>query len=117
MGLVPGSRSIPKSTSRDGGIPGRSFGKTSINSFTMDTISIGFSFPFVFTAQARNAHPPCCTRCLAFIIDIIFGVVPVEVPLNLKVSDMNHDQGISIPQGPITRMRAKKLQQVFHLIC
>ena len=24
---------------------------------------------------------------------------------------MNHDQGISIPQSPITRIRAKKLQQ------
>ena len=57
MGPVLGSRSIPKSTSRDGGIPGRSSGKTSINSFTMGTVYMGFSFPFVFTAQARNAHP------------------------------------------------------------
>ena len=86
MGPVPGSSSIPKSTFRSGGIPGRSSGKTSINLFTMGTVSIGFSFPFVFTAQAKNAHPPCCTRRLAFIIDIIFGVVPVKVPLNLKVS-------------------------------
>ena len=28
--------------------------------------------------------------------------------------DMNHDQGISIPQGPITRTRAKKLQQTLY---
>ena len=27
---------------------------------------------------------------------------------------MNHDQGISIPQGPITRTRAKKLQQTLY---
>ena len=78
--------SIPKSTARDGRIPGISSGKTSWNSFTMGTVSIVFSFPFVFTAQARIVHPPCYTRRLAFIIDIIFGVVPVKVPLNLKVS-------------------------------
>ena len=29
-------------------------------------------------------------------------------------SDMNHNQGISIPQGPITRTRAKKLQQTLY---
>ena len=73
MGPVPGSNFIPKSTARDGGIPGRSPRKTSVNSFTMGTVSIIFSFPFVFTAHARIAHPPCCTRRLAFIIDIIFG--------------------------------------------
>ena len=28
--------------------------------------------------------------------------------------DMNHDQGISIPQGPITRTRAKKLQKTLY---
>ena len=28
--------------------------------------------------------------------------------------DMNNDQGISIPQGPITRTRAKKLQQTLY---
>ena len=28
--------------------------------------------------------------------------------------DMNHDQGISIPQGSITRTRAKKLQQTLY---
>ena len=28
--------------------------------------------------------------------------------------DMNHDQRISIPQGPITRTRAKKLQQTLY---
>ena len=28
--------------------------------------------------------------------------------------DMNHDQEISIPQGPITRTRAKKLQQTLY---
>ena len=50
MGPVPGSSSIPKSTSRSGGIPERSSRKTSINLFTMGTVSIGFSFPFVFTA-------------------------------------------------------------------
>ena len=27
---------------------------------------------------------------------------------------MNHDQGISIPQGPITTTRAKKLQQTLN---
>ena len=27
---------------------------------------------------------------------------------------MNNDQGISIPQGPITRTRAKKLQQTLY---
>ena len=27
---------------------------------------------------------------------------------------MNHDQGISMPQGPITRTRAKKLQQILY---
>ena len=27
---------------------------------------------------------------------------------------MNQDQGISIPQGPITRTRAKKLQQTLY---
>ena len=27
---------------------------------------------------------------------------------------MNHDQRISIPQGPITRTRAKKLQQTLY---
>ena len=27
---------------------------------------------------------------------------------------MNHNQGISIPQGPITRTRAKKLQQTLY---
>ena len=27
---------------------------------------------------------------------------------------MNHDHGISIPQGPITRTRAKKLQQTLY---
>ena len=27
---------------------------------------------------------------------------------------MNHDQGISIPQGPITRTRDKKLQQALY---
>ena len=27
---------------------------------------------------------------------------------------MNHDQGISIPQGPITMTRAKKLQQTLY---
>ena len=27
---------------------------------------------------------------------------------------MNHDQGISIPQGSITRKRAKKLQQTLY---
>ena len=27
---------------------------------------------------------------------------------------MNHDEGISIPQGPITRARAKKLQQTLY---
>ena len=27
---------------------------------------------------------------------------------------MNHDQGISIPQGPIIRTRAKKLQQTLY---
>ena len=31
-----------------------------------------------------------------------------------KVGDMNHDQGIFIPQGPITRTRAKKLQQTLY---
>ena len=86
MGLVSGSSSIPKSTAHDGGILGRSSRKTSWNSFTMGTESIVFSFPVVFTAQARIAHPPCYTRRMAFIIDIIFGVVPVKVPLNLKVS-------------------------------
>ena len=29
-------------------------------------------------------------------------------------NDMNHDQGISIPQGPITRTRAKKLEQTLY---
>ena len=29
-------------------------------------------------------------------------------------NDMNHDQGISIRQGPITRTRAKNLQQTFY---
>ena len=29
-------------------------------------------------------------------------------------NDMNHDQGIFIPQGPITRTRAKKLQQTLY---
>ena len=29
-------------------------------------------------------------------------------------NDMNNDQGISIPQGPITRTRAKKLQQTLY---
>ena len=104
MGPVLGSSSIPKSTSHDGGIPGRSSGKTSINSFTMDTVSIGFSFPFVFTAQARNAHPPCCIRRLAFIIDIIFGVVLVEVPLNLKVSPLG---GVNITSFLWQSMLAK----------
>ena len=27
---------------------------------------------------------------------------------------MNHDKGISIPQGPITRTRANKLQQTLY---
>ena len=31
-----------------------------------------------------------------------------------KRIDMNHDQGISIPQGPIKRTRAKKLQQTLY---
>ena len=31
-----------------------------------------------------------------------------------KPIDMNHDQGISLPQGPITRTRAKKLQQTLY---
>ena len=66
MGHVPGSSSIPKSTSHDGGIPGRSSGKTSINSFTMGTVSIGFSFPFVFTVHARNAHPPLLYQASRF---------------------------------------------------
>ena len=57
MGPVPGSSSIPKSTAHDGGIPERSSGKTFGNSFTMGTESIVFSFPIVFTAQARIAHP------------------------------------------------------------
>ena len=34
--------------------------------------------------------------------------------LNSNNIDMNNDQGISIPQGPITRMRAKKLQQTLY---
>ena len=29
-------------------------------------------------------------------------------------NDMNHDQGISIPQGPVTRTRVKKLQQILY---
>ena len=29
-------------------------------------------------------------------------------------SNMNHEHGISIPQGPITRTRAKKLQQTLY---
>ena len=32
----------------------------------------------------------------------------------LKYIDMNHDQGISILQGLITRTRAKKLQQTLY---
>ena len=32
----------------------------------------------------------------------------------MDLIDMNHDQGISIPQGSITRMRAKKLQQTLY---
>ena len=56
MGPVPGSSSIPKSTSHDGVIPGRSFGKTSVNLLIMGTVSIVFSFPFVFTVHARIAH-------------------------------------------------------------
>ena len=32
-------------------------------------------------------------------------------PSQERENDMNHDQVISIPQGSITRMRAKKLQQ------
>ena len=32
-------------------------------------------------------------------------------PSQERENDMNHDQRISIPQGPITKTRAKKLQQ------
>ena len=85
MGPVPSSSSIPKSTSRDGGILGRSSGKTSINSFTLWVLYLlVFSFLLCLLHRLETPTPPCCTRRLAFIIDIIFGVVPVKVPLNLK---------------------------------
>ena len=81
--LVPGSSSIPKSTTRERGNPGKSLGKIFENSFTMGIVYIAFSFPFMSTAQASIAHPPCCTKRLVFIINTIFGVVPVQVPLYL----------------------------------
>ena len=34
--------------------------------------------------------------------------------LSMTLVDMNHDQGISMPQSPITRTRAKKLQQILY---
>jgi len=83
--LVPGLSFIPMSTAREGETPGKSSGKTLENSFTMDTVSIVFSFPFTSTAYVRIAHHPCCTKRLAFIIDTIFGMTPVQVPLNLKL--------------------------------
>ena len=41
MGRVSGSRSMQKSISLSGGMPGRSAGKTSKNSQTIETDSIG----------------------------------------------------------------------------
>ena len=35
-------------------------------------------------------------------------------PFQEGENDMNHDQGMSISQGPITRTRAKKLQQTLY---
>ena len=84
MGKVPSSSSIPKSTAHKGGTPSKSSRKTSRNSFTIGTVSIVFSFHFTSIAQAR-AHPSYCTRHLALIIDTIFRVTPVQVPLNLKL--------------------------------
>ena len=77
MGPVPGYSSIPKSTARDGGILGRSSRKTSVNSFTMGTVSIVFSFPFVFTAHVRIAHPPLLYQAFGFHHPYYFWVVPV----------------------------------------
>ena len=84
MEKVPSLSSLPKSTAHKGGTPSKFSRKTSRNSFTIGIVSIIFSFHFTSTAQAR-AHPSYCTRHLALIIDTIFRVTPVQVPLNLKL--------------------------------
>ena len=42
------------------------------------------------------------------------GPIQPVVQLEGAVCDMNHDQGISIPQGPITRTSVKKQQQTLY---
>ena len=76
---------MTNSTAREGGIPGKSSGNRSENSFTIGTFTRVFFFPLTSTAHANIAHPPCWTNLFAFIIETTLGVIPVFVPLNLKV--------------------------------
>ena len=78
-----------KSIAREGGILGRSSGNTSGNSFTIDTFSRVFYFLLTSTTHANIVPPPCWTSLFAFIIETTFEVVPVLVPLNLKLGHTN----------------------------
>ena len=57
MGPVPGSSSILKFTARNGGIPRRSSGKTSVNSFTMGTVSIVSPFLLCLLHKLESLTP------------------------------------------------------------
>ena len=61
---------------------------------------LGFDFEHFFYCFIHSVS-------LTFYSKLSWLIIPHK-------SDMNHDQGISIPQGPITRTRAKKLQQTLY---
>ena len=65
MGRVPGSRSIQKSISLSGGIPGRSAGNTSRNSRTTETDSIEGTWVVSSLRCAKKAKHPLLTIFLA----------------------------------------------------
>ena len=81
-----------KSTTREGSIQGRLYRNTSGNSFTIGTFSRVFHFSLTFTAHANIAHPPCWTNLFSFIIETTLRVIPVLVPLNLKVGPVGGEK-------------------------